>query len=257
MLTTKYIQIPHTSKLFCEEIIWREQMKTNPATVLIVEDHQDLAANIGDFLEAGGMTVDFAADGLTALQLCGQHHYDAVVLDIMMPGIDGFEVCNRIRTELQLDMPIIMLTARDTLDDKLNGFDQGADDYLLKPFEMKELEARLISHIRRHRGEMDTKSMQIADMIFDPKTMRVTRSGIPVKLSPIMLQILKILMRESPKLVTREKLETEIWGEDTPDSDTLRSHLYNLRKLIDKPFENNLLHTIPGIGYKLCEQKEL
>ena len=232
-------------------------MKINPATVLIVEDHQDLAANIGDFLEAGGMTVDFAADGITALQLCSQNRFDAIVLDIMMPGIDGYEVCLRIRNELQQDMPIIMLTARDTLDDKLTGFEQGADDYLIKPFEMKELEARLISHIRRHRGDMDTKSLTIADMVFEPKTMRVTRSGEAIKLSPIMLQILRILMRESPNLVTREKLEAEIWGEDTPDSDTLRSHLYNLRKLIDKPYQQHLLHTIPGIGYKLCEEKDL
>lgn len=232
-------------------------MKINPATVLIVEDHQDLAANIGDFLEAGGMTIDFAADGLTALQLCSQHNFDAIVLDIMMPGIDGYEVCRQIRDELQQDMPIIMLTARDTLDDKLTGFEHGADDYLIKPFEMKELEARLISHIRRHRGDMDTKSLQIADMVFDPKTMRVTRSGEAIKLSPIMLQILRILMRESPNLVTREKLEAEIWGEDTPDSDTLRSHLYNLRKLIDKPYKEHLLHTIPGVGYKLCDEKEV
>ena len=232
-------------------------MKMNPATVLIVEDHQDLAANIGDFLEAGGMTVDFAADGMTALQLCSQHNYDALVLDIMMPGIDGFEVCQRVREELQQDMPIIMLTARDTLDDKLTGFAQGSDDYLVKPFEMKELEARLVSHIRRHRGELDSKSLQVADIVFEPKTMRVLRDGEVIRLSPIMLQILRILMRESPKLVTREKLEAEIWGEDTPDSDTLRSHLYNLRKLIDKPFQQNLLHTIPGIGYKLCEEKDL
>jgi DNA-binding response OmpR family regulator len=232
-------------------------MKMNPATVLIVEDHQDLAANIGDFLEAGGMTVDFAADGMTALQLCSQHNYDALVLDIMMPGIDGFEVCQRVREELQQDMPIIMLTARDTLDDKLTGFAQGSDDYLVKPFEMKELEARLVSHIRRHRGELDSKSLQVADIVFEPKTMRVLRDGEVIRLSPIMLQILRILMRESPKLVTREKLEAEIWGEDTPDSDTLRSHLYNLRKLIDKPFQKNLLHTIPGIGYKLCEEKDL
>lgn len=232
-------------------------MKINPATVLIVEDHQDLAANIGDFLEAGGMTIDFAADGLTALQLCSQHNFDAIVLDIMMPGIDGYEVCRQIRDELQQDMPIIMLTARDTLDDKLTGFEHGADDYLIKPFEMKELEARLISHIRRHRGDMDTKSLQIADMVFDPKTMRVTRSGETIKLSPIMLQILRILMRESPNLVTREKLEAEIWGEDTPDSDTLRSHLYNLRKLIDKPYKEHLLHTIPGVGYKLCDEKDV
>lgn len=227
-------------------------MKIDSATVLIVEDHNDLAANIGDYLEVSDFTVDFAADGLSAVALCKENRYDAVVLDVMMPGIDGYEVCRRIREELNLDIPIIMLTARDTLDDKLTGFDSGADDYLIKPFEMKELEARLIAQIRRHRGELDASNLQVANLIFDLKTMRVTRDGEVLKLSPITMHILKILMRETPKLVTREKIQHEIWGEETPDSDALRSHLYNLRKAIDKPFQQQLLHTIPGLGYKLC-----
>ena len=227
------------------------------ATILIVEDHSDLAANIGDFLEAGGFVVDFAADGLSAVRLATDNRYDAVVLDIMLPGIDGYEVCRRLRQQINLDIPIIMLTARDTLDDKLAGFGQGADDYLVKPFEMKELEARLQAMIRRHRGELDSGELQIADLCYDPGTLRVTRGKQSLKLSPIALKILRLLMRESPKLVTREQIEAQVWGDDTPDSDALRSHLYSLRKVIDKPFEEQLLHTIQGVGYKLCREQEL
>ncbi|MGM0562909.1 MAG: response regulator transcription factor [Pseudomonadota bacterium] len=229
----------------------------NSATILIVEDHQDLAANIGDYLEAGGFTPDFAPDGPSAVHLAMENHYDAVVLDIMLPGFDGFEVCRRMRQQLGLSIPIIMLTARDQLDDKVTGLDQGADDYLVKPFEMKELEARLNAQIRRYRGELEGSTLKVADLVFDPATLRISRQEQPLKLSPIGIDILKILMRESPKLVTREKIENEVWGDDIPDSDTLRSHLYNLRKTIDRPFEHQLLHTIPGIGYKLCTEDQL
>lgn len=227
-------------------------MKIPAATILIVEDHRDLAANVGDYLEAGGFTVDFAADGISALQLCSENHYDAIVLDVMLPGIDGFEVCKRLRQELHRDTPVIMLTARDTINDKVNGFDVGADDYLIKPFELRELEARLAALIRRQRGELEGGQLQVGDLQFDLETMRVTRAGKTIKLSPITLHILRILMRESPKLVSRERLESEVWGDDTPDSDTLRSHLYNLRKNLDKPFDQQLMHTIPGVGYKVC-----
>lgn len=227
-------------------------MKIPAATILIVEDHRDLAANVGDYLEAGGFTVDFAADGISALQLSADNHYDAIVLDVMLPGIDGFEVCKRLRQELHLDTPVIMLTARDTINDKVNGFDVGADDYLIKPFELRELEARLAALIRRQRGELEGGQLQVGDLRFDLETMRVSRGDKAIKLSPITLHILRILMRESPKLVSRERLEAEVWGDDTPDSDTLRSHLYNLRKNIDKPFDRQLMHTIPGVGYKVC-----
>lgn len=232
-------------------------MKSVSATVLIVEDHRDLAANVGDYLEVGGFTVDFASDGITALQLCEAHHYDAIVLDIMLPGLDGFEVCRRLRQQMHLHTPIIMLTARDTINDKVSGFDLGADDYLVKPFEMRELEARLTAMIRRQRGELEGGRLTVADLTYDLDTMRVMRGDKVIKLSPITLHILRILMRESPKIVTRERLEAEIWGDDAPDSDTLRSHLYNLRKSIDKPFQSQLMHTVPGVGYKLCQPEDL
>lgn len=231
-------------------------MSKSNGTVLIVEDHHDLAANLGDFLEDGGFTVDFASDGISALHLAIENIYDVIVLDVMMPGIDGYEVCRRLREEASSGVPIIMLTARDTLEDKLKGFESGADDYLIKPFEMRELEARIKSMIKRMRGEMETGEMSIGGLTFDTKTMHVTREGKQLKLSPIGLHILRILMRESPKLISREKIEAEIWGEDLPDSDALRSHLYNLRKVVDKPFETELLHTIQGLGYKFCTPEE-
>ena len=223
------------------------------SSILIVEDHSDLAANIGDFLEAGGFTVDFAANGPAAVQLAASNHYDAVVLDIMLPGFDGYEVCNRLRNQLGLGIPVLMLTARDTLDDKLTGFDSGADDYLVKPFELKELEARIHALIRRQRGELESSTLAIGDLQFNTQTMQVSRAEQALKLSPTGLKILRLLMRESPKIVTREQIEMEVWGDDTPDSDALRSHLYSLRKTIDKPFDQQLLHTIPGVGFKLCE----
>lgn len=232
-------------------------MGKSNCTVLIVEDHHDLAANLGDFLEDGGFTVDFASDGISALHLAIENIYDVIVLDVMMPGIDGYEVCRRLREEAASGVPIIMLTARDTLEDKLKGFESGADDYLIKPFEMRELEARIKSMIKRMRGEMEAGEMSIGGLSFDTKTMHVTREGQSLKLSPIGLHILRILMRESPKLVSREKIEAEIWGDDLPDSDALRSHLYNLRKVIDKPFDTQLLHTIQSLGYKFCLPEEI
>lgn len=226
-------------------------------SVLIVEDHQDLAANLGEFLESGGFIVDFAANGIAALNLATENIYDAIVLDIMLPGLNGYEVCKKLREEAGLDIPIIMLTARDTLDDKLTGFNSGADDYLIKPFEMRELEARLISMIRRHKKELGAAKIEIADLSFDPKKVRVFRGEQQIKLSPIGIHILKILLRESPNLVSREKIQAEVWGEDLPNSDAFRSHLYNLRKALDKPFENQLIHTVPGLGYKLCEAHDV
>lgn len=227
------------------------------ANILIVEDQQDLAANIGDFLEMGGFITDYAADGLAAMRLLSDNHYDAVVLDIMLPNIDGFEVCNRLRSELHLDTPVIMLTARDQLEDKLTGFNKGADDYLVKPFELKELEARLTVAIRRARGEIEPQNLKVHDLEFNPQTMKATRDGKALKLSRISLKILHLLMREAPNIVPREKLENEIWPDLPPDSDALRSHLYNLRKVVDKPFDIELIHTVTNLGYKMCLPEEL
>lgn len=222
------------------------------ATILLVEDHRPLAETVILFLENAGYTLDYSADGLSALHLATVNQYDAIVLDILLPGIDGFEICHRLRTDAMISTPILMLTARDQLEDKLRGFQEGADDYLVKPFDLPELNARLQALIRRQRGELDEKVLQVGDLILNPRSMTATRQGKELLLKPTGFKILKILMRESPGMVKREALERELWGDMVPDSDTLRSHLYQLRKAIDKPFKDKpMIQTFPGIGVKL------
>jgi DNA-binding response OmpR family regulator len=221
------------------------------ARLLLVEDHKNLAQAIGAYFESSGFTMDYAYDGLCALHLATTQRYDALILDVTLPGINGLEICRRLRRDAHLSTPILMLTARDQLQDKLSGFQQGADDYLVKPFDMPELEARIIALIRRERGELDEAVYKIHDLSLDTRTMQVMRNGQIIHLSPTGLRILRILMREYPYLVTREQLEQELWGELTPDSDTLRSHLYKLRKAIDMPFEHPLLETQQGVSFRL------
>jgi DNA-binding response OmpR family regulator len=232
-------------------------MKAIPgSTVLLIEDNRDIAESIAAFLEGQGYGLDYAADGLSGLHLAVTQSYDVIVLDVMLPGIDGIALCRRLREEARRDTPLLMLTARDTLEDKLAGLDAGADDYLVKPFEIRELEARIRTLLRRQRGAVVPETLRVADLEFDLATMRVARSGRPLRLMPIGLRLLAALMRASPRVVSRQQLEREVWGELLPDSDTLRSHLYALRKAIDKPFDRPLLHTIPGIGYRLAAVDE-
>ena len=223
--------------------------------VLLVEDHPDLAETVGDFLEAQGYAVDFAADGPLALHLATTGSFDAIILDIMLPGINGFEVCRRLRNEAQITTPILMLTARDQLDDKLEGFGVGADDYLVKPFDLPELAVRIDALIRRDRGVSSV--YQVGELYMNLDTMEVRRGDVPLKLSRTLFDILRILLREHPKVVPRETIERELWGDDLPDSDTLRSHLYNLRQSVDKPFDAPLIETLSGRGYRLRSEPDL
>jgi len=225
------------------------------ATILLVEDHDDLAASVGDYLESLGFAMDYAADGSIALNLLEENPYDVIVLDLMLPKIDGIRVCERLR-ERGDGTPVLMLTARDQLEDKVNGFQAGADDYLVKPFEMEELAVRIQALIRRARGELADGAMRVGDLVFDPRTMRVERDGKRLNLSPTSVRILKVLMRESPRLVSREQIENELWGDLLPDSDTLRSHIYNLRKGIDRDFDAKLLHTVQGMGFKIAAPED-
>jgi DNA-binding response OmpR family regulator len=221
--------------------------------ILLVEDHPDLAETVGDYLEAKGYSVDYAQDGLLAMHLAVTENFDAIVLDIMLPGIDGLEVCRRLRKDAQLTTPILMLTARDQLEDKLQGFDVGADDYLVKPFELPELVARIEALIRRNRGLASTYT--VGDLSMNLDTMEVFRGNTEVKLSRTLFDILRILLRESPKVVPRDAIERELWGDDLPDSDTLRSHLYNLRRAVDRPFDSPLIETLAGRGYRIRASK--
>ena len=229
------------------------QGKETSGLVLVVEDNRTLSEMIGEYLEGRGFDVDYAGDGVDGYRLATENNYDVVVLDLMLPRMDGIELCRRLRSEARKSTPVLMLTARDTLDDKLSGLSQGADDYLTKPFAIQELEARLRALIRRERRQVGSEVLAVADLALDPASMRVTRGAIELQLSPIGLRLLTILMRESPRVVGRQEIEREIWGNSLPDSDTLRSHLYNLRKVIDKPFDRPLLHTVQSAGYRVAD----
>ena len=221
--------------------------------ILLVEDNRSLSEMVGEYLESRGFGVDYAGDGVDGLRLATENSYDVVVLDLMLPRMDGIEVCKRLRSESKKATPVLMLTARDTLADKVTGLDAGADDYLVKPFAIQELEARVRALIRRERRQVSAEVLKIADLVLDTASLRVTRGGSELQLSPIGLRLLTILMRESPRVVTRRDIEREIWGDSLPDSDTLRSHLYNLRKAIDRPFEKQLLHTVQTAGYRIAD----
>jgi DNA-binding response OmpR family regulator len=208
---------------------------------------------VGEYLESKGFGVDFASDGIDGLRLATDNSYDVIVLDLMLPRMDGVEVCRKLRAEAKKSTPVLMLTARDTLADKVTGLDAGADDYLVKPFAIQELEARVRALIRRDRRQVSAEVLRVADLVLDTASLRASRGGSELQLSPIGLRLLTILMRESPRVVTRRDIEREIWGDGLPDSDTLRSHLYNLRKAIDRPFDKQLLHTVQTAGYRIAD----
>ena len=222
------------------------------ANVLLIEDHQDIAEMLYEYLERQGYAMDYAPDGVTGLHLAVTGDYQAIILDLMLPGIDGLAVCERLRGDAKKSTPILMLTARDTLQDKIVGLDAGADDYVVKPFEMTELEARLRAVLRRGQSSLTEDRLSVADLTFDTGTFEVTRAGQTITLMPIGMKMLAVLMRASPRVVSREELERQVWGDVMPDSDALRSHLYNLRKAVDKPFPEALIHTVHGAGYRIA-----
>lgn len=225
--------------------------------LLLIEDNPDLVANISDFLEGRGHSLDIAYNGFAGLGFALENEYEALILDLMLPGLDGLELCARLRAAGRT-VPVLMLTARDSLDDKLEGFASGADDYLVKPFALQELEARLRALLRRGQGGSAAgQRLQVGDLILDLATRRVNRGGQPLELPPIPMKLLELLLRRAPSIVSRSEMERAIWGDEPPDSDALRTHLHQLRQIIDKPFARPLLHTIRGFGYRLAGDEEL
>jgi DNA-binding response OmpR family regulator len=220
--------------------------------ILVIEDNRDIAANLGDYLEDRGHTVDYAADGVTGLHLAVVNDFDAIVLDLNLPGIDGIEVCRKLRMEGRKQTPVLMLTARDSLESKLAGFESGADDYLVKPFALQEVEARLQVLARRTKTNI-SRILNIADLEYNLDTLEIHRAGEFIQLNPTALKILQALMESSPSVVTRTELETKVWGEELPDSDSLRVHIHGLRAAVDKPFAVQLIQTRHGIGYRIVD----
>lgn len=220
--------------------------------LLLIEDNRTLVANLFDYFEAGGHHLDAAPDGITGLHLATTGEYDAVLLDWMLPRMDGREVLRRLREEHASDLPVIMLTARDELPDKIAGFRAGADDYLTKPFDLPELEVRLEALLARAGGRSRSRVLEVADLRLDLATLEASRAGQPLRLYPACRKLLEVLMQASPAAVTRERLEYALWGDEPPDGDMLRSHMYELRRSVDGPFATKLLHTLPRIGYRLA-----
>jgi DNA-binding response OmpR family regulator len=218
--------------------------------ILIIEDNPDIAGNIGDYLELHKHIVDFASDGVMGLRLAIENSFDAIILDINLPRMDGFELCHKLREEHQLDTPVLMLTARDSLADKVTGFQLGAWDYLIKPFEMKELALRLDALKLRLIPER-SRDLSVGDLTLNLNAWQATRAGKNLDLHRASLRVLEMLMRASPNPVSRQDLEHLLWGDHPPGSDPLRSHMYELRRELDKPYKFKMLKTMRGIGFSL------
>ena len=223
--------------------------------ILIVEDNQQIMETLCDFLELKGHLVDCAYHGEAALTILQEQRFDAIIMDIMMPKLNGIETVKALRNELHINTPILFLTARDHLDDKLAAFAAGGDDYLIKPFAMEELVVRLEALTKRGFRQ-GTQFLEVGELSFDVESREATRAGKQLKLSRIQAEILKLLMLRFPAMVSREQVFDTIWQGVEPDSDVLRSHIYALRNVIDKGFEQQMLETVHGQGYRLVDSKK-
>lgn len=217
--------------------------------VLIVEDNLDLIASVSDYLSIYDCECDLAYNGEMGLKLATSNEYDIFVFDIAMPKKDGLELCKELRNQHQNQTPILFLTARDTIEDKLIGFETGGDDYLVKPFDLKELLLRLKAIYKRTINRSTVLNIDTLSVNLDTKS--VERDGVKINLSPYNYKLLVFLLQKSPQIVSRETLEHFVWSDDLPDSDSLRSHIYKLRQVIDKPFTTKLIHTIKGQGFRI------
>jgi DNA-binding response OmpR family regulator len=218
--------------------------------VLVIEDDRELGASIRDVLERHGHRADLAADGRAGLQMALAEPPDVLVLDLTLPGMDGLHLCERLRAESDRHVPVLMLTARDTLRDKLKGFEAGADDYLVKPFANEELLARCQALAQRHLAGQ-SHVLRIGTLSINRQTGVITREDQPLELRQTARRILHILAEAWPRPVTRSELIRRLWGDDPPDSDPLRTHLYGLRQVLDRPFAQPMLVTIHDVGYRL------
>lgn len=220
--------------------------------VLLVEDDFELARNVCDFLELKGYLADHAANVAEATHRLASDTYDLLILDIALPGGDGVSLCRHVRQEMRLNLPIVMLTAKDDLDSKVDAFDFGADDYIVKPAALREIEARIRALIRRARRETDPQHLAVGDLRFDPGSLRVERAGVTITLPPVPLKILRLLMTHAPNVVLRTTIQKEIWGDEPQDPHALIVHMHTLRNAVDRPFDRQMIQTVRGFGYRIA-----
>lgn len=224
--------------------------KANSLNILLVEDQLNIANNIADYMESKGHIFDFATQGKQGLSLALEQYYDLIILDLNLPTMDGLEVCQQIREKADRHIPILMLTARDSVEDKVSGFTVGADDYLTKPFSLQELEVRCLALSRRHL--LQTKDViHIGPLSINRKQKEIQRDGKILALHSMGYRILIILAEAYPQVVSRSELSHKLWGDTPTESDAIRSHIYQLRTVLDKPFSQPLLKTIHGVGFSL------
>ena len=218
--------------------------------VLIIEDNLDIQANIAEYLE-DQYSLDFAYTGNQGLKLALDNDYDVIILDLMLPGIDGINLCKTLRQEAAFETPVLMLTARDTLDDKEIGFGAGADDYLVKPFSLRELRMRINALAKRPKA-MNTKSLNYEDLTLSMATLELSSaSKTRVTLHRKEAIILNMLIEAAPDIVTNEALSYRLWGEDIPESGALRTHIYNLRQVLKRIPTCCEIKTMRANGYSL------
>lgn len=223
---------------------------TSPLHILLIEDQHSIASNIADYMEQKGHVLDFADRGQQGLAMALETYYDLVVLDLNLPTMDGLEVCAHLRAKADRHIPIIMLTARDSIEDKVDGFTVGADDYLTKPFSLQELEVRCLALSKRHL--LNTKdTLLLGPLSVDRKRKQVKRDGVILELSTMGYKIVTILAEAHPQVVSRSELSHKLWGDEPTESDAMRSHIYQLRTVMDKPFDKPLLKTVFGVGFTL------
>jgi len=223
---------------------------SNSFDILLVEDSPDLASNIIDYLEALGHRMHYAADGEAGLREALVRPVDIVLLDLALPNRGGLSVCSEIRRRADRRIPILMLTARDTLDDKLAGFAHGADDYLVKPFSLAELAARVAAlALRPQLGQPHCFS--VGPLTIDRQARTATRDGQLLRLTPLLWELLLLLAEAWPNPVSRDEATLRLWGDDPPSSDSLRAHLHLLRQVVDKPFDRPIIETVHSVGFRL------
>ena len=218
--------------------------------ILLVEDQLNIANNIAEYLEGVGHVLDYADNGRQGLALALQNYYDVVILDLNLPAMDGLEICQHLRDQADRHIPVLMLTARDSIADKVSGFEVGTDDYLTKPFSLQELEVRCLALSRRHMLPTN-QVLQLGPLAIHRQRKTATRDGVPLQLSTMGFKILTILAEAYPRVVTRSELSHKLWGDEPTESDAMRSHIYQLRSALDKPFSFPLLKTVFGVGFTL------
>lgn len=217
---------------------------------LVVEDHSPITISIKEALEAQGMVVDMAHDGLQGRDLAIAFPYDLIVLDRMLPALDGDGLCSQLRNR-GIRTPVLMLTARDTLEDKVRGLDAGADDYMIKPFAIRELQARARALLRRQQ-QGRANLLEAADLVIDLETGDVRRGGRSISLGRKEFALLAYLLRHRGRIVSKDELLDHVWnGDSDPGEDTVRAHIKNLRKKVDYGTDVPLIRTVYGMGYKI------